>query len=297
METNTPPLPEKGLACLSFAGTPPEHFREQLPNGDCFRYIVTTQGNAHVVIDSLTYPLPSPGLVVLAPEHQLTWRNSSSDFQCNVLAVTKLYLDQLPAADTLYQHITKVVMYPRRVNPLSRPQALVLCECLHRLQTKLTIQHHYLRHEMIQHALTGFLLELSNVWEENSWQQVDGSQLGRYENLLKAFLDLLMQHYREEHWVPFYASKLHVTPQYLTLIIKRLTGQTVNCFIYERLYCEARSLLEKPHLSIQEVADLLNFSDQSAFGKFFKRKSGLSPFDYRKSLSVRNDTTLPEKQI
>ena len=80
----------------------------------------------------------------------------------------------------------------------------------------------------------------------------------------------------------FYASELNLSSHYLTLIVKQVTGQSVSDFIYEMLYSEARTLLSHSKLSVQEIAAKLNFSDQSSFGKFFKRKSGLSPKEFRK---------------
>ena len=87
-----------------------------------------------------------------------------------------------------------------------------------------------------------------------------------------------MQNYRREHLVPFYADQLNITTQYLSSVIKSLTGRTPSQFIFERLYCEARALLDHPDLSIKEIAELLHFSDQSAF----KKRYGQSPVDYRK---------------
>ncbi len=97
-----------------------------------------------------------------------------------------------------------------------------------------------------------------------------------------------MQNYRKEHLVPFYAEQLNITPQYLSLIVKSLTGRTPSQFIFERLYCEARTLLCHPNLSIKEISELLQFSDQSAFGKFFKKHAGLSPVEFRKKMTHRN---------
>jgi len=44
---------------------------------------------------------------------------------------------------------------------------------------------------------------------------------------------------------------------------------------------EAKLLLETPRLTISQIAENLNFSDQSFFGKFFKKQVGLSPSSYR----------------
>ncbi|NJO25503.1 MAG: AraC family transcriptional regulator [Bacteroidia bacterium] len=46
---------------------------------------------------------------------------------------------------------------------------------------------------------------------------------------------------------------------------------------------EAKLLLDNPALSIAEIADELNFSDQSFFGKYFKRLAGMSPKEYRQT--------------
>lgn len=50
------------------------------------------------------------------------------------------------------------------------------------------------------------------------------------------------------------------------------------------LFSEARNLLTHSKLTVQEIATVLNFSDQSAFGKFFKRKAGVSPVDFRREV-------------
>jgi AraC-like DNA-binding protein len=107
--------------------------------------------------------------------------------------------------------------------------------------------------------------------------------LSRKEELLDGFLQLLTKHVREYHVVTFYAEKLFITPQYLSLILRELTGRSANKWIDDALITEAKILLKTPLATIQQVADTLNFSDQSTFGKFFKKHIGMSPMEYRKS--------------
>ncbi|WP_196048231.1 helix-turn-helix domain-containing protein, partial [Parabacteroides distasonis] len=45
---------------------------------------------------------------------------------------------------------------------------------------------------------------------------------------------------------------------------------------------EAKALLSSSTLSIQEISDRLNFTNQSFFGKYFKQHVGISPTEYRK---------------
>ena len=50
---------------------------------------------------------------------------------------------------------------------------------------------------------------------------------------------------------------------------------------------EAKVCLRNPSLSVQQVAEMLGFSDQSAFGKFFKRECGMSPVQYKKETQFK----------
>lgn len=79
----------------------------------------------------------------------------------------------------------------------------------------------------------------------------------------------------------FYARQMNITPQYLTSILKAQTGRTVNNFICEMLYSEARNLLALSEFSIQQIATELHFSDQASFSKFFKRWASISPLEFR----------------
>ena len=276
---------ENNLALFSLTGQTPETELLPQPYNDIFCYMLVCKGTAQLVINGTPHSLIPNTLVVLTPVHFVHLSNPSPNFHCTILLTTKVFVDSIPASDTLYKHITKVLIYPHRVNLLQMNQFIALSERIQQLRACISLKNHHFHREMVQNTLIAFFLELSNIWEENQWHKTQTPHFNKYEKVLKSFLDLLTVNYRKEHLVPFYASRLNISTQYLSLIVKRLTGQTVNQFIYERLYCEARALLENPELSIQQIADLLYFSDQSAFRKFFKRKNGLSPVEYRKKLT------------
>lgn len=130
----------------------------------------------------------------------------------------------------------------------------------------------------MQNAFVGFLLEIANIFMGKK----DGllmPALSRKEELFEQFLQLLFEHCKEQHVVTFYAEKLFITPQYLSLILKELTGKSANKWIDDALIVEAKILLKAPQATVQQVADMLHFSDQSTFGKFFKKHMGISPMD------------------
>ena len=103
----------------------------------------------------------------------------------------------------------------------------------------------------------------------------------RAEEYFKQFTHLLGEHFREERSVGFYARQFCITPKYLTTLIKRISGQSVSEWIDNYVILEAKTLLKYSTMSIQEIAYYLNFPNQSFFGSYFKRNTGMSPSQYK----------------
>lgn len=109
------------------------------------------------------------------------------------------------------------------------------------------------------------------------------SYRNRNNEYFKAFMDTLSQHYMQQRSVGFYASELHLTPKYLTTIIRKTSGRTAIEWIDEYVILEAKNLLKYSTMSVQEIAYCLNFPNQSFFGKYFKNHTGVTPSAYRMS--------------
>lgn len=105
----------------------------------------------------------------------------------------------------------------------------------------------------------------------------------RGEEYFKEFLMQLQQHYCQERSLGFYASLLHITPKYLTTLIKQVSGRSAAEWIDECVILEAKNLLKYSSMSIQQIAYYLNFPNQSFFGTYFKRRTGMSPTEYKQS--------------
>lgn len=102
----------------------------------------------------------------------------------------------------------------------------------------------------------------------------------RQEEIFEKFINYIKQYCSLEHSVKFYADKLCISSQYLSKISKDISGRTANEWIDEFVFLEAKTLLAYTNLTIQEISINIGFADQSSFGKFFKRNSGLSPREY-----------------
>ena len=89
--------------------------------------------------------------------------------------------------------------------------------------------------------------------------------------------------YKKERSVSFYANKLCLTPKHLSGVVKEVSGKTAGEWIDRLVILEARAMLKTTEMSIQQIAEHLNFANQSFFGKYFKHYVGISPKEYRRS--------------
>ena len=96
--------------------------------------------------------------------------------------------------------------------------------------------------------------------EHNSINEKDFQEKDR----VAQFFYLMHSYCREQHEVRWYASQLSCSPDALSASLKRFYGKNASMLLNERLIAEAKVLLQKPECSIQDVADMLCFSDQSA---------------------------------
>ncbi len=99
--------------------------------------------------------------------------------------------------------------------------------------------------------------------------------------LLKNFTSLIEQDFFRERSVGYYASQLHVHPNYLNAVIKANTGITAKESIQNRILIEAKYLLHTTNLSVKEIAGKIGFGDPNYFTAFFKRQEKTSPAAYR----------------
>ncbi|MGV8135007.1 MAG: helix-turn-helix domain-containing protein [Mangrovibacterium sp.] len=107
-------------------------------------------------------------------------------------------------------------------------------------------------------------------------------KVGRHEELYAQFMKEVQKSYTNERSVSYYAGVLCVTPKYLSQIIHKVSGRFAGDWINDYVILEAKALLKSRKYTVQQVADMLSFANQSFFGRYFKEKVGYSPSEYQK---------------
>ncbi len=83
--------------------------------------------------------------------------------------------------------------------------------------------------------------------------------------------------------VQYVADKLNVSPNYLSGLLKIISGQSTQQHIHEKLIEKAKEKLSTTDLSVNEIAYELGFEYSQSFSRIFKNKTNQSPLDFRKS--------------
>lgn len=85
--------------------------------------------------------------------------------------------------------------------------------------------------------------------------------------------------------VQFVADSLHISANYLSRLLRQLTGQSTQQFIHDKLIDVAKEKLSTTDLSVNEIAYDLGFEHPQSFSKLFKTKTNQSPLAFRQSFN------------
>ena len=85
--------------------------------------------------------------------------------------------------------------------------------------------------------------------------------------------------------VDFLASQVNVSSHYLSDMLRNLTGQNAQQHIHSKLIEKSKDFLMTANLSVAEIAYQLGFEYPQSFSKLFKKKTNLTPLEFKNSLN------------
>lgn len=131
--------------------------------------------------------------------------------------------------------------------------------------------------DLVRTLLLRLFIEIARIGEQ---QKVSPNSYNH--TLLKNFQNLIESNYAQLRLPKQYAKLLYITPNHLNALCNDFLGVSAGTLIRERVLLEAKRLLINLDLMVAQIADKLNFADQSYFIKFFKKYEGITPEKFRK---------------
>lgn len=140
----------------------------------------------------------------------------------------------------------------------------------------------HIQGEMMQLLLKRLIIIVTRLAKD---QYVNEAEMpGDKLDVIRKYNFLVETHYKKEHQVSFYAQQLFKSPKTLSNLFALYNHKTPLQIIQERLLQEAKRLLLYTGKTAKEIAYDLGFEDAGHFGKFFKRLSGQSVTEIRKTV-------------
>lgn len=268
----------KGIYYLKVEGLPADFSNKTVRSG-LFHYMVVIQGSAELMIDHSRCVLQTKDMLFIAPRMTIGLKKKTKDFMALCVCLEPAFFDSLFTSPYAYKQLY-VSEYASPVIPLQDDDYVNVQRSMKLFSCYLLTTH---TPEMIDCLANFFLLQIAEIVRNKNVSLL--KQVDRSDEIFRLFSRLLAVHYRKEHNIAFYAEKLHVSQPYLSRTIRKVSGNTVKFHISKVLLIESRRQLIFKDSNIKEIAEELGFADQSSFGKFFKKETGMSPFDFRQGKS------------
>lgn len=245
-----------------------------------FAIMLIQQGEVNLRCNLVEYVLHKNSLFFVAPNLSYEIRSVNPDshlvgitFNSEFLTQNGLHLTSLDVLGIFTSGISPLYA-------LNEEDVYILQSLFNVIQKKAELNHsHFTDKETSLHSVLAIIYEAAAIY--NRHHTLGQVKLTRKEVITVNFLKLLSAHFKEERSVQYYAGSLFVTSRHLSQVIKEITGKTAGGLIDDAVIMQAKILLANPSFNVAQVAESLQFSNQSFFGKFFKKHMGISPSEYR----------------
>lgn len=129
------------------------------------------------------------------------------------------------------------------------------------------------------HLVSTLLWYVDHLWSRQ--EQHYRENQSREQRLFTDFIQLVSEFAPEHHTIDFYASRLCLTPRYMSTIIKQVSGKSAKQWIDDALVTRIKIDLKHTDKSVARICDDMNFPNPSFLTKFFKRMTGMTPKEFR----------------
>lgn len=245
-------------------------------------HLLCTAGSMSFVFQEVRYNI-MPGDYVIMPNASLASAFSQSgDFDAIVMRLSEAFVASL-AIRSNYGIIGHLSLLQNPVMRLSRHDYERCRDDMLRLRERVGEHGHLFRNEMLGSLLTAHILDLYDIHARENKALVQVPE--RAMELLRRFVGMLYDgEYREHRDLAYYASRLCITPHYLSEVCRDTCGRPATYWIDRFTMQEITHLLACKELPLAEIAERLNFSSLSYFSRYVQKRLGVSPSTYRSNI-------------
>jgi len=245
--------------------------------------LICTKGSALLHIDNKSYPISNYSFHIMLPRMSIRFSNETSDFKLKYILFSLQYLQTI----TLRIKIN-FFYFLSNVSPLNFSQNPILWDKAVRFMNECeyiyNIPNHLYYKMMVQNLVQSMFFDMAHYAQLNKKIEMTTARVSNTQNtLIEKFFLLIKKHFQTHRNVSFYADKLCISSRYLSSLTQNEVKKSPKTIINEFLTLEIKDMLMETNIPIQQIAENFHFSDQSAFGRYFKNQTGVSPMEFRKN--------------
>lgn len=260
------------------SGNPIVKFPKTSFRMDYYTLCICTSGEIHIEIDNEKYHASANHFLISAPSTIIKFLKVSDNFKMKLLFFDKNFLIKNISNPFIIEKMNLFTKGSYSVVKTAEEKSLLLQRLLDYLKEKSDRKGKF-TDEIVRTIIFNILLETAEIVEAQKGNLLEKEE-GKKDLFLK-FRKLIRENIKEQKSVAYYAEQLFVSSKYLIEIIKKASGKTPHQVINEMLLKEAYVMLGNPDITISEIAFQLQFNSISAFGRFFKKHTLISPSQYR----------------
>ncbi|MEM9920079.1 MAG: helix-turn-helix transcriptional regulator [Bacteroidota bacterium] len=237
------------------------------------------EGTGRHFIDFNSYEYQKGSIIFIARD-QVQRFERNKDRKALFLIFTQAFLEKSSLGSSLMQQLSLYnyhLHYP--VLQVSNNQMGLFTELVVRLKQEYDAPDDVLTEEIILSSLKIFLCLAERIRRQNPAVE----QPYRYLDAFQQFEQLLQQHLLRNRKVAFYAEQMSISTKKLNRITQEVVKRSAKNYIHDLLVLEMKRLLMNTSLSVKEIAFRCGFEEPTNFVKYFKKLSGLTPREFRKS--------------
>ena len=243
-----------------------------------FCYVVS--GNVTVTINLWDYEIRAHDFVVIMPGSFLQIKAVSNDLQVAFEGFSSAFLKHMNFWKMLSPIMLQVFQSP--VFSLE-PELADIFRDIFSVMTRINdYSSAFQAGSIAQNAMALTIDILSNAIKSHRLRG-DRRPTTREQEIVAQFLQIAFENYREEHRISFYAQEANLTLSHFCNVISKSIGMTPQEVIMNLIIMDAKTQLKRTSHTAARISASLNFSTPTSFNRYFRKYTGMTPQEYRKS--------------
>ena len=245
-----------------------------------------TGGTAVIDLFSMRRQISKNDLVTILPFQLGAIHKVRDDFSMIFFKVDKvMFMDIMSSLGRItpdfFFHMRKNFQVPISVNEAKR--FLGFCRAI---DFRTNNDDPAFRRETILHLLRIYYWDFYVHFQKKTRKRNTPLLNSNKESIAMKFAMLVFENRETHREVAYYADQLCISPLYLTKIIQEVNGRSARDMIADYTIIGIKTLLRNADITIKDVVRHSGFSSQSSFSRFFRKHTGMSPSEYRRTIHI-----------